>query len=46
MLPGGLALLHNPEPIGYLTEVAQLTISLEDRNGGAAPWTTSLASAA
>jgi hypothetical protein len=37
---------HVARPFVYHTEVTQLAIKLEDRTGGAASWTTSLASAA
>jgi hypothetical protein len=45
-VPCGPALLHNLDPIVYLLEVTQLPFDLEDRTGGAAPWTTFPASAA
>jgi hypothetical protein len=45
-LPRGLTLLHYSASICYLVVMTQLPISFEDRDGGAAPWTTSLASAA
>jgi hypothetical protein len=44
--PRGLALLHELSRIVYLMGVAQCSLGLEDRIGGAAPWTTSPASAA
>jgi Replication-relaxation len=44
--PRGLTLLHDLCPIVYLIGVTQLFLGLEDRTGGAAPWRTSLASAA
>jgi hypothetical protein len=37
--------LHDARAFVYDKEVIQLAIILEDRIGGAAPWTTSLASA-
>jgi hypothetical protein len=43
--PRGLTLLHDARAFVYDKEVIQLAIILEDRIGGAAPWTTSLASA-
>ena len=45
-VPRGLTLLHDLCPIVYLIGVTQLFLGLEDRTGGAAPWMTSLASAA
>jgi hypothetical protein len=37
---------HGARPFVYHAEVTQLAINFEDHTGGAAPWTTSLASAA
>jgi hypothetical protein len=45
LVPRGLTPLHEFCPIVYLMGVAQRSICLEDRIGGAAPWTTSPASA-
>jgi hypothetical protein len=44
--PRGPSPLHELSPIVYLMGVAQRSIGLEDRIGGAAPWTTSPASVA
>jgi len=44
--PRGLTLLHTPAPLMYPKGMAQSPSGLEDRTGGAAPWTTCLASAA
>jgi hypothetical protein len=44
--PRGLTPLHELRPIVYLMGVTQRSIHLEDRIGGAAPWTTSPASVA
>ena len=45
-LPGGRSVSHVARPSVYHSELSQLALNLEDRTGGAAPWTTSLASAA
>jgi hypothetical protein len=44
--PRGLTPSHELSPIVYLMGVTQRSIGLEDRIGGAAPWTTSPASVA
>ena len=45
-LPRGRSVSHIVRPFVYHTEVAQLAMSLENRTGGTASWTTSLASVA
>ena len=44
--PRGRSVSHGARHLVYHMEVTQPVIDLEDRTGGAAPWTTSLASAA
>ena len=46
MFPRGGLLSHAALAFVYHRKVTQLARNLEDRTGGAAPWTTSLASAA
>ena len=46
VFPRGRSVSHIVRPFVYHTEVAQLAMSLENRTGGTASWTTSLASVA
>jgi hypothetical protein len=44
--PRGRSVSHDALPLVYHREVTQLALNFEDGTGGAAPWTTSLDSAA
>jgi hypothetical protein len=46
LVPRGLTLLHFSSPVVYSKEMTQLHFCLGDHTGGAARWTTCLASAA